>query len=181
MKNRKPNITVICEGQTEELFLKHLKNMYETKYNLTIDNAHCSGEIKHEYKKNKKINPSAEVNVMYDLDENKKLPDIIELYKSDDLELKENDELFFINPEFELVFELCKGNKKDRDHKKFIKKYYNVENYDKSDGKIKEVLRKIKKEEIEKMQKNLKENNHDPNLMYSSNYDILFDKIYNLK
>ncbi len=178
MNNYKPNLTIICEGQTEELFLEHLKSFFETNYNIEIKNAKSGDRILTEYKKKKKKNPERMVFVMYDMDKYESTEEVIELYNKEDILLKENEDLFFINPEFELVFELCKGQNKDDDFVRYIKNNYGVDEYKKEEKQIRKILRQINQEDIKELIKNLKKEKYDSTIMYSTNYDILLNDLY---
>ena len=70
MKNKAPGEIkyIICEGQTELLFLEKLKSLFGSKYNLEFINAKGKEKFKEEYKRIKKINSYADIYLMRDLD-----------------------------------------------------------------------------------------------------------------
>ena len=108
MMNSKPEIYLIYEGLTEEIFFKKISTIFTKKYNTIYKNAHGKDKIIKEYLKIKKLNPFANVLVMYDLDNEDNL--ILDLYKGKGIEIK-NSNIYYINPSFESLLILIKSKK----------------------------------------------------------------------
>ena len=183
MKNNlfKRNLYVIVEGLTELIFLGHLNSLFDSNYNLIFINAKDATRIIREYKRIKKINPDADVLVIYDLDGRKTVNNIMKEYKDNDIDIKRN-QIFFINPTFELIFVLCKCRKtpiKSTDYNLYIKKYYGINDYRKTETQLRRMVKCISKEDISYLLDNIDRLlDNDSTSIRSSNLDKLLVDIF---
>ena len=94
------------------------------------------------------------------------------------------EDIYFINPDIELLFILCKIKKAkliNNKTKKVIEDIYNFSSYDKNDKQIKKIMDSISKEELimmfELVNKYLSK---DDKSLRSTNYDVLLKDIFDI-
>ena len=170
---------IIFEGPSEEKFLKHFENLFGSNYNLKLINAKGKDKILYEYRKIKKKNPYSDVCLMYDLDSITKANDIIKAYKNKGLPLSKTN-IYFINPQFELLLILIKEKRTPTNkYNVHIKRLYGIQNYEKTDKQLTQIMKQITKDELEKLIINIKQFlSKDDKCVCSSNYDILFEDVF---
>ena len=181
MKTKK-SLYLICEGLTEKLFVEKLKSTFESKYDsIEIVNANGKDKIVKKYKNIKRIN-DYDINIMCDLDGKKSINDIIKVFKDNGVKIDKKD-IYFINPTFELIFVMCKLKKVYiSGYPKHIKDIYGVEEYDKHEDQIKAIIKQINKEDIIFLMNNMKRFlSHIDTETRSSNYDVLFNKLFKIE
>ena len=178
----KPRLTVIYEGKSERYFFDKLESIFDIKYDLSKVEAHGDNRIPFMYRKEKRKNFN-DVKVMYDLDGTTSVSDIIKTFKVAGVSIKKED-IYFINPDIELLFILCKIKKAkliNNKTKKVIEDIYNFSSYDKNDKQIKKIIDSISKEELimmfELVNKYLSK---DDKSLRSTNYDVLLKDIFDI-
>lgn len=182
MNSFKEDLYIICEGPTEIKFINKLKEYFVCKYNLILINAKGKPRISREYLKVKKRNNYSKVFVMYDLDNVDTLDTIINSYLDNGIKINKKD-IYYINPDFEMLLILCKENKLiTNNYNTYIKKHFNIDNYKKSDRDLNKILNLISKDDLINL--NTKMKNliiKDDKENRSSNYYDLFNKIFIIK
>lgn len=173
---------VIYEGLTEEKFLQKMQIFFENQYNLILKNSKGKDNIMNEYKKIKRKNSYSDVSLMYDLDNIDNVSNIIKFYKKNGIKILKND-IYFINPSFEILFVLIKENRTPvNKYELHIKRLYDVNNYTKTDKQLTKIITQISKNEIINLMKNIKKlMNRSDITLRSTNYDILFEDLFNIK
>ena len=174
MKN-KPDIYVIFEGPTEQKILEFLKKNLEAKYNILLINAKGKDNIIKKYLNKKRINRYNDVIVMYDLDDVDTLDSIYKMYDSKEITIDKKD-IFFINPCVEIMFIFFKEYRVPSKNKLglSIKRLYGVENYEKSDKQLNQIIKQIDLTELPHLIKKLSS-------FKETNYDKLLNKIFKVK
>lgn len=93
-------------------------------------------------------------------------------------------DIYFINPDIELLFILCKLKKAkliNNKTKKVIEDIYDFPSYNKNEKQLKKIIDSINEEEIiemfELISKYLK---NDDKMLRSTNYDVLLKDIFNI-
>lgn len=172
---------VVFEGLTEEVFFKLLYTNFESKYNLYFVNAKGKDKVIEKYKNIKKKNNNSDVIVMYDLDGEYCVDDIIKSYREKGIKISK-PEIGFINPKFEIILILLKEQKIPVDHySSHIKRLYGIENWRKELNQIERVMNQISKEEIivliNRMDKLLSSNDKE---IRSTNYHKIFKDLFNI-
>lgn len=119
---------------------------------------------------------------MYDLDNVDTLDTIINSYLDNGIKINKKD-IYYINPDFEMLLILCKENKLiTNNYNTYIKKHFNIDNYKKSDRDLNKILNLISKDDLINL--NTKMKNliiKDDKENRSSNYYDLFNKIFIIK
>lgn len=176
--NIKEEIIIIFEGITEELFLNHLKKIFDSKYKVTLENAESKDRIIKKYKTKRKIYPNNKFFIMFDLDGEDTLNSIKEKFKSEDISL-DNTNLYFVNPDFELILCLIKQeNPPIARIKTVLEKTYDIENYCKSEKQLKKIMTQIEKEDLKKLIDKLETISKNDTDNKSSNYVDLFKEVF---
>ena len=181
-KPGKKDIYIIFEGPTEEKFIRKLQDTFFSNYNLYLINAKGKDNIIKEYKKVvRKVTIYSEVVVMYDLDRIDSVLSIYNYYMNKGINIKIRD-IYFINPQFELLFILAKSNKTPIDNYELhIKNLYDIDHYSKKNKELDKIVKNISKEELielfVKLKKLLSKNDKE---LRSTNYDNLFNKLFEI-
>lgn len=181
--NSKPNLYVIVEGDSDYKFVERLKQLYESKYIVKIENAKSGNKIITKYKKINSIHPYTDIIVLYDLDDNKTLDDIINIYQNEEIEISKN-QMYFINPFIELLFILCKERKglkntKKKQYQKIIKTIYDIDNYESTEEQNIKIMNQVHVEDIERLFKNIRDLiSDDDKQLPSTNFPDFFDFIF---
>ena len=180
--NFKPRLTVIYEGKSEEYFFKRLRSIFDIKYDLREVNALGDNRIPFMYRKEKRRGFN-DIKVMYDLDGNTCIDDIKKVFDNASIEIAKED-IYFINPDIEILFILCKMNKAkliNNKTKKVIEDIYNFSSYDKNDKQIKEIIDSITEKEFimmfDKINKYMSRNDME---LRSTNYGVLLKDIFDI-
>lgn len=183
MMNRfKEDLYIICESTTEIKFINKLKENFVCKYNLILINAKGKPRISKEYLKVKRRNNYSKVFVMYDLDNIDTLETIIKSYSDIGIKISKKD-IYYINPDFEMLLILCKENRLViNNYNIYIKKHFNIDNYKKSEKELEKIFNLITREDLinlnNKMKKLIVKNDKENR---SSNYYDLFNKLFIIK
>lgn len=180
----KENIILIVEGKSDEKFIERLKILFNSKYNIEVVNAKSGTRILKKYKDKKKVFPEKEILVLYDLDNCKTLTNIKNEYKQEGIKLEDN-QLYYINPEIELLFILWYEKRaytmvSDDEYKKIIFDIYGIKNYRKTESELKKIMSEITSERVSLIIKNIKslKLNKNSNKLPSTNFDKLFEKLF---
>lgn len=114
----------------------------------------------------------------------KNIEDIIKMFKNASVEVDKKD-IYFINPDIELLFIMCKlkvAKLKNNKTKEVIEEIYKFDSYDKSEKQLQKIMRSMTKQEIIKMFDLSKINlSTDDNKLKSTNYIKLFNDIYDIE
>lgn len=182
INNFKEDLYIICEGITEIKFINKMKECFLCNYNLILIDAKGKPRISKEYLKVKRKNNYAKVVVMYDLDNIDSVESIIKSYKNNGILINKKD-IYFVNPDFEMLLILCKENKLIvNNYDIYIKKHYGIDNYKKSSRDLDRILKVLSKEELIEFNKRMKKLIiKDDKKNRSSNYYELFNKIFVIK
>lgn len=179
----KPRATIIYEGKSESYFIKRMEEFFEVKYVLTKIEFNGDTRIPLMYRKEKRKNNYNDIRVMFDLDGTKNIDDIIKLFDNAGVEIDKSD-IYFISPDIELLFILCKLKKAKLIHnktKQVIEDIYHFSSYNKTEQQIKQIVNSITKSEfIEMFQLINKYLSKNDNVLKSTNYDILLKDIFNI-
>ena len=182
--NFKPRLTLIYEGKSETHFIKKLEEYFDVKYVLTKIDANGDSRIPLMYRKEKRKNNYSDIKVMFDLDGTKNISDIIKLFNNAGVAIEEED-IYFINPDIELLFILCKLKKAKLIRNKtkgVIEEIYKFSSYNKTEQQLKQIMNSISKDEIIEMLKiSSKLLSKKDNILKSTNYDILFKDIFSIE
>lgn len=180
----KESIILIVEGKSDEKFIERLKILFNSKYNIEVVNAKSGTRILKKYKDKKKVFSEKEILVLYDLDNCKTLIDIKNEYKQEGIKLEDN-QLYYINPEIELLFILWYEKRaytmiSDDEYQKIISDIYGIKNYRKTESELKKIMSEITSERVSLIIKNIKslKLNKNSNKLPSTNFDKLFEKLF---
>lgn len=181
-RDAKQDLYIVFEGITEEKFLKRIHSSFDSTYNVILKNAHGKDNIVKEYKKIKRKNNYSEVWVMYDLDNSINVDSILSLYDDSDLDLCKED-VYFINPEIEMLFIMCKTEQAPiTDYVHLIDKWFKVKEYDKREAQLDKIMSLIEDTNINDLFDRMKRLlSKDDKEIRSTNYDEMLNKIFVLK
>ena len=177
----KEEAIVIFEGITEKYFLSRLKELFESKYHLKLEKANGKDEIIKKYKSKRKIYSKNKIFIMYDLDCKDTIQSIKKKYKDENISL-DNAELYFVNPNFELI--LCMTKVKTPSLKtltRTIEKEFEIENYCKSEKQLEKIVKQISIEDAIFLMTNLEKISKNDEETKSSNYINLLKKIFKIE
>lgn len=170
----KEDIYLVVEGEIDEMFVSKIISFLPTKYNVRIRVANGNGNIPIHVNILKKIYSYSKIMVMYDLDGNNNLDNIVKYLKNKEVSLKKED-IFFVNPCVEHLFLLTKTYmeqcfKTKKDYQPYFQKYYGVSDYAGHLPQVEEMIEQITYHDYLTLVDNLKRMSDDDNDLPSSNF-----------